>query len=209
MPTILHAIHNASIEDIETDSGIWFRVRKICSADLARVGFAVLAMSTPEDATADAEPEAEADPMDMLKNISPRQAQEIASLQDATVCAGVMAAGDGQGNWEDLEVVLDQKRENPDGGTLWVGSLPAGSTEQIFSAVMSLSTDRGASAERLASFRGSAGSPARPMDGVNENGQIPTRDPGVGSGADGASDAVLPASGRDQRTDDPKAEQLG
>ena len=175
MSTILHAIHNASIEEIETDSGIWFRVRKICSADLAKVGFAVLAMSTPEDATADAEPATDADPMEMLQNISPRQAQESASLQDATVCAGVMAAGGGEGNWEDLEVVLDQKRENPDAGILWVGSLPAGSTEKIFTAVMALSTDKGQAAERLKSFRSPAGSPARPVDGVDQIGQIPAR----------------------------------
>ena len=182
MTKILHAIHNASIEEVETDTGLWFRVRKIGSADLATVGFAVLAMSTPEEATSsNDEADADADPMEMLKNINPRQAQEIANLQDATVCAGVMAAGDGDGNWEDLELVLDPKRENPDAGILWVGSLPAGVPELLFGRIMNLSTDKGQAAERLASFRSPAGPAAGAVDGVNEAGEIPARNSGVGS----------------------------
>ena len=44
MGTILAAIENSAIKEIEAEGMLW-RVRKICSADLARVGHAALAMA--------------------------------------------------------------------------------------------------------------------------------------------------------------------
>lgn len=142
--SILHAIKNASIDEVEA-AGLFWRVRRICSADLAKAGVAFLAVATPDT-------QEEQSPEEVMKRVSPKQAGEMATLQEATVCAGTIAVGDGE-QWDDLKLVIDQKKEDPDGGILWVGGLPAGVVDVLFSRIMSLSTDGEEAAERLASFR--------------------------------------------------------
>ena len=142
--SILHAIKNASIDEVEA-AGLFFRVRRICSADLAKAGVAFLAVASPDD---NKEQSAE----EVMNRISPKQAGEMATLQEATVCAGTIAVGDGE-QWDDLKLVMDQKKEDPDKGLLWVGGLPAGVVDVLFARIMSLSTDGEEAAERLASFR--------------------------------------------------------
>ncbi len=142
--SILHAIKNASIDEVEA-AGLHWRVRRICSADLAKAGVAFLAVASPDD---NKEQSAE----EVMNRISPKQAGEMATLQEATVCAGTIAVGDGE-QWDDLKLVMDQKKEDPDKGLLWVGGLPAGVVDVLFARIMSLSTDGEEAAERLASFR--------------------------------------------------------
>ena len=171
--SILHAIRNASIDEIEV-AGLLWRVRRICSADLAKVGFAAMAMATPE---------ADDDDMDvdaMMKRINPKQAADMASLQEATVAAGTMAVGDGQGNWDDLKLVIDKTREDADAGVLWVGSLPAGVSDQLFTRIMSLSTDGEEAAKRLASFRGESTVPADDRGTGQDVRQVALRSAGSG-----------------------------
>ena len=144
--SIIKAIQEASTDEIEA-AGLFWRVRRICSADLARVGFAALAMATPEQAGDGQDIEA------ALNRINPKQAADLASLQEATVCAGVVAVGDPNGNWDDLSLSIEKAKEDPDKGVLWVGSLPAGVTDVLFSRIMELSTDQEEAAKRLASFR--------------------------------------------------------
>jgi hypothetical protein len=146
--SILHAIKNASIDEVEA-AGLFFRVRRICSADLAKAGVAFLAVASPDD---NKEQSAE----EVMNRISPKQAGEMATLQEATVCAGTIAVGDGE-QWDDLKLVMDQKKEDPDKGLLWVGGLPAGVVDVLFARIMSLSTDGEEAAERLASFREESG----------------------------------------------------
>jgi hypothetical protein len=146
--SILHAIKNASIDEVEA-AGLFFRVRRICSADLAKAGVAFLAVASPDD---NKEQSAE----EVMNRISPKQAGEMATLQEATVCAGTIAVGDGE-QWDDLKLVMDQKKEDPDKGLLWVGGLPAGVVDVLFARIMSLSTDGEEAAERLASFRKESG----------------------------------------------------
>lgn len=146
--SILHAIKNASIDEVEA-AGLFFRVRRICSADLAKAGVAFLAVASPDD---NKEQSAE----EVMNRISPKQAGEMATLQEATVCAGTIAVGDGE-QWDDLKLVMDQKKEDPDKGLLWVGGLPAGVVDVLFARIMSLSTDGDEAAERLASFRKESG----------------------------------------------------
>ena len=146
--SILHAIKNASIDEVEA-AGLFFRVRRICSADLAKAGVAFLAVASPDD---NKEQSAE----EVMNRISPKQAGEMATLQEATVCAGTIAVGDGE-QWDDLKRVMDQKKEDPDKGLLWVGGLPAGVVDVLFARIMSLSTDGDEAAERLASFRKESG----------------------------------------------------
>ena len=151
--SLIHAIRNASIDEVEA-AGLLFRVRRICSADLAKVGFAALAMATPEAAEEGADLDA------AMKRLNPKQAADLASLQEATVAAGTMAVGDGEGNWDELRLVIDKTREDADQGILWVGSLPPGVADVLFSRIMELSTDQDEAAKRLAGFRGSAGDTA-------------------------------------------------
>ena len=48
MSGVLGAVRAASVTEIEVDS-LHYRVRRVSSADLARVGFAWLSMATPDD----------------------------------------------------------------------------------------------------------------------------------------------------------------
>ena len=148
--SILHAIKNASIDEIEA-AGLFWRVRRICSADLAKAGVAFLAVATPET-------DNEQTPEEIMKRVTPKQAGEMAGLQEATVCAGTIAVGDGE-QWDDLRLVIDQNKEDADKGVLWVGGLPAGVSDILFSRIMSLSTDGEEAAERLRSFRKKPGDP--------------------------------------------------
>lgn len=142
---ILHAIKDASTDEIEV-AGLIFRVHKICSADLAKVGFAAMAMATPEG-------DGDVDVDAMMKRINPKQAADLAALQEATVAAGTLAVSDGEGNWDALRLVIDRSKEDADKGVLWVGSLPAGVSDKLFTRIMSLSTDGEEAAKRLRSFR--------------------------------------------------------
>ena len=49
MTTILHAIQSAATDTVEA-AGMHWKVRKVCSADLAKVGFAALAMTSAAQA---------------------------------------------------------------------------------------------------------------------------------------------------------------
>ena len=130
MGTILQAISDSTTDEVPV-AGLLWRVSRISSADLARVGFAALAMATPEG---DGAEQLEAE--DLMKRITPKQASDMASLQEATVAAGCHAVGDGEGNWDKLKLVIDQSRHDPDKGVLWVGSLPPGVVDALFARIM-------------------------------------------------------------------------
>ena len=157
--SILHAIKNASIDEVEA-AGLFWRVRRICSADMAKAGVAFLQVATPQT-------DDDQTPEEVMKRVTPKQAGEMATLQEATVCAGTIAVGDGE-KWDDLKLVIDQKREDPDKGVLWVGGLPAGVVDVLFTRIMSLSTDGEEAAARLSSFREESGNSADSR-GVREN----------------------------------------
>jgi len=172
MTTILHAIQSAATDTVEA-AGMHWKVRKVCSADLAKVGFAALAMAgaAKHDGEGAEDPSAE----EMLNKVTPKQAEQLASLQDATVAAGVTAVSEDGESWEPLKLVIDPKREDADAGVLCVSSLPAGVVSECFGAIMSLSTDGDRCAERLRSFREPAGSPARGVDASDEDGPLAAR----------------------------------
>ena len=147
--SILHAIQNASIKEVELDNGLTFRIKKICSADIAKAGVAFMAMASPDME--------QMDEAAIMKRLTPEAAGKMAMLQEATVAAGVMAVSAGD-DFEDVTLVMEKDKEDPDGGRLWVGSLPAGTMEILFAEVMELSTDGEGASQRLKSFR-SAGEP--------------------------------------------------
>jgi hypothetical protein len=176
MTTILHAIQNAATDTVEA-AGMHWQVRKVCSADLARVGFAALAMASAAGA---ADAESTEDALENLAStVTPKQAEQLASLQDATVAAGLTAVSEDGVEWTPLRVVIDAKRESPDAGILCVSSLPAGVVQVCFDAIMALSTDDGRAAERLRAFRGGAGDAAGDLDAGEQAGEVAARSAGA------------------------------
>jgi len=147
MGAILHAIAQSSTSEIEL-AGMFWRCRKVRSADLAEVGVAALQMARASAAT----DTTEADLEGALRRMTPDQAKQIAGYQEAVVCAGLLAVGDGD-SWEEVSLVATAGKANPDKGKLYVGDLPPTVTEGVFAEVMRLSTDAGEASERLESFR--------------------------------------------------------
>ena len=151
MPGILHAIRDASIQELEL-KGFHWRIRKICSADLARVGFAWLSMASPDDASNAETPDLSA----ALKRADKGKLVELAALKDAVIAASLVAIGH-DGEWDECRITLKQSEEDPEKGVIWVGSLPADVDNELFTGIMELSTDQDEAAKRLAGFCGKTG----------------------------------------------------
>ncbi len=154
MSATLHAIKNAATTTIKTGAGdapLWFRIRKVRTSDVAQLGVAALAMMNPKNAPKDADQDGQ-DLEKMMSRLSPKQVGELTEMQAAICCAGVMGIStDGEG-FDPLDLVMTSKAENLDEDRLCVHSLPPGVVEELFAAILELSTDRGGSAERLATF---------------------------------------------------------
>ena len=146
---ILSAVRGASIEEIEL-AGLTWRIRRVASADLARVGFAWLAMATPDSAMK--KNGKDLDLTTMLSRAKPDKLVELAHLKDAMIAAGLLAIGH-EGEWDEVTITLKQSEEDADAGVLWIGSLPAEVDNELFTAIMNLSTDGGKAGEILSSFR--------------------------------------------------------
>ena len=169
MSKILNAIQSAATDVVE-HSSLFYKVRKVNSADLAKVGFAALAMAAATSDDAD-----DQSPEDAARRVTPKQAEQLANLQDATVAAGVTAVSEDGETWEDMQLVIDIRREDPDNGILCVTSLPAGTVTACFTAIMTLSTDEGRAAERLHSFRSGTRPAVRDLDAGDQNGPLAAR----------------------------------
>ena len=166
MGGILQAIEGCAVNTIEVGDMKW-RVRKICSGDLARVGHAALAVAQGlENPNAPANGEAveevsEEDVMSKIASAPVKQLETMAMLKDSVVAAGLIAVGDPETDeWENVTVHLQAERSDARNGHIWVGSIPATVADAIFTEVMSLSTDGGRSLERLRSFRERARNPS-------------------------------------------------
>jgi len=172
MSATLKAIKNAATTTIQVGE-LWWQVRKVRSSDVARVGFAALAMA--DDGSGGMDPDA------ALARMTPKQMAEITDLQAATVCAGTLAvSSDGGQGWDPVSLVLEQEKEDIEAGVMCVHSLPPGTVEELFTEVMSLSTDKGAAAERLKSFLGEAGGAAGAGHTGEEVREAPPRNTGTG-----------------------------
>ncbi|QDP48293.1 MAG: hypothetical protein Unbinned4944contig1000_17 [Prokaryotic dsDNA virus sp.] len=159
-PSILEAIEQSTQNVVEA-GGVQWKVRKICSADLARVGHAALAVAQgmsknePSELTEEKAQEA-------ISAASVKQLETMAKLKDAVIAAGLIAVGDEKGeSWTDVTIVLDAKASDAKNGRLWVGALPPDVSEPLFTEIMSLSTDGGAALDRLQSFRARSRNAAR------------------------------------------------
>jgi hypothetical protein len=161
MTGILRAITNTATTDIEcgADSGIWVRVRKVRSADLAQVGIAALSLlpsaSTDDTNGAEAEP---VDPMAALAEMGPDKARKLLGYQEGMVCAAMIAVQDPDTKkWEPCTIVMDPNREDPDNGRVWVGSLPQVIQSAVFEEAIRLGSDDEAALASMRGFRGKSG----------------------------------------------------
>ena len=172
MGGILAAIENSTTSVVECGKMNW-RVRKVSSADLARVGHAALAVAQHLDPPKPkkgqkkkSDEDEEKEFVSKLTNSSSKHLETMAQLKDAIVAAGLLAVGDPiSGEWEDVRVVMEAKYADAQNGVLWVGALPSNVSDACFEEIMSLSTDGGAALERLQAFRESARSSARNSSG--------------------------------------------
>jgi len=156
MGNILAAIENSAIRDIESGPVIW-RIKKICSADLAKVGHAALAMSQGlESIKKNDGEEASAEQIEkMMASQTVEKLKTMAGLKDAIVAAGLIACGDPETQeFDRVQCVLESEKSNAAEGVLWVGAIPNHIADELFSAILDLSTDGGAAVERLRAFRG-------------------------------------------------------
>ena len=149
MSRILHAIADTSSTEIEA-AGFLLRVQRIRSADLAEVGVAAL-QTVP---AAFAEGKKKGAKKDDVSQLTPAQMKKITTYQEAVICAALIEIGDPEtGEWEKCSVVMDAKRQKPEKGVLWVGSLPQTVIAAVFAEAMRLTTDNEVAAKRLAAFR--------------------------------------------------------
>lgn len=151
---IASILQQSAQADIEA-GGLWWRVRKITSADMVEAGRPMFVAAHVDLRASDAAAQMVAE---SLKE--PGKVVEGMRFLEAVAVAGLVAASqDGQA-WEALRLVLDVRQEEPGASRLHVGSLPPGVVEAIAAKVLYLTTDGGAASERLGSFRARDG--ARP-----------------------------------------------
>ena len=176
MGRIISQITEVSTAEIEAGGFSW-RVRKVASTDMARVGHASLIVAQAfkgiEDAPTNGKgasarkgkktaPEDDSElPTDLFERLTPTALQNMAELKQAVIMAGTVAVGH-EDEWEDVEIVADVVAEDAENGVIWIGSLPPGVEDRLFETILSLSTDEGAAVNRLAAFRSAAGSAPAP-----------------------------------------------
>jgi|21_taG_2_1085346.scaffolds.fasta_scaffold00229_18 hypothetical protein len=163
MGGILNAIEQSATSVVEAGEMNW-RVRKISSGDLARVGHAALAVAQGLEQPKESAEDTEGASAEFIKQVASapvKQLETMAKLKDAVVAAGLLAVGDPEtGEWEEVRAVLDVDAGDAKSGRLWVGAIPSDIGDTLFAEIMSLSTDGGKALERLRSFRGTTGNTA-------------------------------------------------
>lgn len=169
MGQLLEAIEQSTEKEIEAGGMLW-RVKKIASSDLARVGHAALALSQALSGNTKAKKgkAAKTDEAEGLADFAATMAKQpvdrletMARLKDAVVAAGLIAVGSPHDNhWEAVQAVLERDKADAKQGRLWVGSIPSEIADRLFEAVMDVSTESGEVLARLASFRGEPGDAA-------------------------------------------------
>ncbi|QDP52992.1 MAG: hypothetical protein Unbinned4118contig1001_26 [Prokaryotic dsDNA virus sp.] len=154
MGQLLAAIENSAIKEIHIGPMIW-RLKKICSADLAEVGHAALAMSQGlEGASGSSDDMTPEQVQKLMSSQSAEKLKTMARLKDAVVAAGLIAVGNPDTNeFENVKVVLDSDKSDAENGVMWVGSIPNNIADELFTECLSLATDGGAAVERLQAFR--------------------------------------------------------
>lgn len=148
---ILSAVTTCATSDIEA-AGLLWRCRRIRSSELYEVGAGMLAIVPGGDPSALASNPA---------TVTPNAARQLGEMQESIVCAGLIAgSADGGVEWGILKIVPRPEQADAKTRRVYVGDLPSGVVDACFHEIMKLTTDGGAAAERLASFRQAAGAPS-------------------------------------------------
>ena len=167
MARFLQVLEDTSTKEV-TVGALSFRIRRIRSSDLAEAGVAgVVAFGTDallalakahragEAKDADADALSEAAAIEAMRSVDPRKFKKATEFKEHIVCAGVTAIGDAKaGEWDDVRIVMDPKRSDPDAGVLSVDRLPTGCIGELADQITKLSGDDGEVAELVAGFRG-------------------------------------------------------
>jgi hypothetical protein len=111
--------------------------------------------------------------LQLFEKMGPDGAARNQQAKEHIVCAGVShVQREGSPDVESCTLVAINAMHRPDQGKLWVGYLRKETVDQLYTEVMSLSTDGGAALERAASFRepsnGSTGLPS-PVESVQSD----------------------------------------
>lgn len=159
--SLAEQIAQASRAEVEAPegSGLWWRVRKVNSADLSKVKVAALRMVLPA-AKADIAEDDDAR-VRAVTRIGDREIDSSARLAGGVVCAGVTHAREGtDGEWLEVRIVATEEDREKAGGlganVLALTDLPAGVETALYAAIDRLHGDPKEAAERLARFRGGA-----------------------------------------------------
>ena len=159
-------IAEAARKEVEAPegSGVYWRVRKVVSSDLAKVQVAALRMVFPA-AKADQGNDLDAQ-MKALNRMGDRELDNVSRLTSGVVCAGVTHVRAGSDVWEPIALHMDEAARDAaggyDAGQLAVVDLPAGVESALYQAISSLHGDAKGAAESLARFRGGSGPLADP-----------------------------------------------
>lgn len=171
MGAILSQLAAGATRDVGVQIGAttwWWRVRRVVSADLAQQGLGMLLSVATPQALGEAvsglrrgELSAEEAVTRLLTSADSarmeRQTAQYARQKRAMVCAGLVAVGQGEtaeaATWEPLRLVDDPAKRDPEAGRLTVEDLPGGVYDILYDAIVDLTTDGGAAAQRLATFR--------------------------------------------------------
>ena len=134
-------------------SGLWWRVQRVVSADLARVQVAALRMVTP--AVRKATDDSEEEQARALGRISDKDLATVDELTQGVICAGVTHSREGlEGEWTPIRITRILAERDLDAEVLHVSDLPAGCDRVLYDAISSCHADAKGAAERLARFRG-------------------------------------------------------
>jgi len=150
MSDLVDQLIEASHETVE-HQGWEYRIEAVCSSDL--VGSSTEWMlHLPVEAFGDGDELAKA-----FAQLSPDQARAKYEVMEAAVCAACHAIRAPGGEWADVCWVRRKSDEQTEASPprLWIARLPGkkAAVDAIFWAVWLLSTDGGAAADRIASFR--------------------------------------------------------
>ena len=172
MGGVAAALIDSSITEVEVGPMVW-RIRRVCSADLAKAGIAQLLAIGPEGLKAATRPQkaapakrtTAAEKARLMEAVeasfaglaaNPGASIEAARSMESVIVAGVCAVADKASSpldFEDIRFVLDSAAQDKDAGIVAVTCLPRQMRAQLATAIIQHSTDQGGVESALARFR--------------------------------------------------------
>lgn len=138
-------------------SGLYWRVKKVVSADLAKSKIAALRMILP---SAGKDPNDEAAAIKALNRIGDKELDHVNRVSGGVVCAGVTDVRLPGREWEPIKVVATEAERDAagglDAGVMCIPDLPATVETVLYEAIVNLHGDAKGAAESLARFCGGA-----------------------------------------------------